>query len=218
MTEPAAWKTAGPENSNVARQRHGVTTLTNESLADPEPTRNPTPLTGSLGDLVTRAQGRPIYCTPSLAVRRALMNVIVGSLRRDFPAAEFVDTLALYRNSNDRRRRWTSEREGFGAAIIVTRADDLPEGIDPFAGIAGQHVISLRLGFEIEHFARRGRPVAWHAVVFPASYWLSRFAIEPFNRICSQSYAALVPADSAEIFRPVIGPSWFCVVPAQHGP
>jgi hypothetical protein len=83
--------------------------LTKESVADPEPPHKPAPLRGSLGDLVTRAQGRPIYCTPSFAVRRALMNVIVGSLRPEFPAAVFVHALTIYRNHNDWRLPMSSQ-------------------------------------------------------------------------------------------------------------
>ena len=96
------------------------------SLSDFDSTRNPAPQPGSLADLVGLAQGRPIYCTPSPA---ALMNVVIGSFHRDCPAAEFVDALALYRNYNW-DRRWASERKRFGAAIIVTRAEYLPQGTD----------------------------------------------------------------------------------------
>lgn len=140
------------------------------------------------------------------------MNVIVRALRRDCADAQFVEALALYRNYDDWDRRWSSERERFGAAIIVTRAEDLPQGTDPFAGMAGQHVINVRVAIEIEDFVRRGVPVAWYAVVFPASYWLSRFAVVPFNRITTFRYAGLLPTDSVEAFHPVIGPSWFRVV------
>jgi hypothetical protein len=185
--------------------------LTNESLIDRDPKRNQSPLPGSLGDLVTRAQGRPIYCTPSLAVRRALMNVIVGSIRRNSPAAVFVDALTIYRDHNDWSRRWYSEHERYGAAIVVTRAEAL-EGTDPFAGLAGEHVIGSRVGIEINTLGRQGRPVAWHAVVFPANYWLSRFAIQPFNCISTSHYAGLLPAHTAESFHPVIGPDFFRVV------
>jgi hypothetical protein len=187
--------------------------LSGEHVADPKPARNLAPLPGSLADLVARAQGRPIYCTPSFAVRRALLNVVVGSLRRECSAAEFVDALTLYRNYNDWERRWTSESERYGAAIIVTRAEYLPQGADPFAGVAGQHVINLRLDREIEDFVRRGLPVAWQAVVFPASYWISRFLLEPFPRTSTFRYAELWPADPAEveIFHPMIGPTWFWV-------
>ena len=112
--------------------------MTNESLANRDPKRNQAPLPGSLGDLVTRAQGRPIYCTVSFAVRRALMNVVLGSLRRDFPTAAFVDALSIYRNQDDWSRRWYSEHDRYGAGIVVTRAEDLPNGTDPFAGLAGE--------------------------------------------------------------------------------
>jgi hypothetical protein len=170
------------------------------------------PLPGSLADLVVRAQGRPIYCTPTHAVRRALMNAVVGSLRSGFPDSEFVDALTLYHDHNDWNLR-TSERERCGAAIIITRADDLPPGTDPFAGVAGRHMINLRPGREIEDFVRRGLPVAWQAVVFPASYWLSRFVLEPFSRASAFRYAELLPADTRdiEIFQPLIGPTWFWV-------
>lgn len=181
------------------------------SLAGPH---KPAPLRGSLGDLVTRAQGRPIYCTPSLAVRRALMNVIVRSLRRDFPAAVFVDALTIYRDHNDWSRRWSSEHERYGAAILVTRAEALPDGTDAFAGLAGQHVIGSRVDIEIETLVREGCPLAWHAVVFPAAYWLSRFAIQRSNCISTSHCANLLPAHIAEPFRPVVGPSFFHVVRA----
>jgi hypothetical protein len=186
--------------------------LNNESLANRDPKRNQAPIPGSLGDLVTRAQGRPIYCTPSFAVRRTLMNVIVGSLRRDFPAAVFVDALTIYRNYNDWDRRWYSEHERYGAGIVVTRAEDLPESTDSFAGLAGEHVIGSRVGVEIKTLVRQGRPVAWHAVVFPANYWLSRFAVRPFNCISTSCYAGLLPARTAEPFHPAIGPDFFRVV------
>jgi hypothetical protein len=187
--------------------------VSSDLVADPKSARNPTPVPGSVADLVARAQGRRIYCTPSFAVRRALMNVVVGSLRLAYPHAEFVDALTLYRNHNDWDRRRASESERCGAAIIVTRAEDLPQGTDPFAGVAGQHMINLRLGREIEDFVRRGLPVAWQAVVFPASYWLPRFVLEPFNPISTFRYAELLPADGAEIdvFHPLIGPTWFWV-------
>jgi hypothetical protein len=142
------------------------------------------------------------------------MNVVVGSLRLSFPDAEFVDALTLYRNHNDWTNRWTSESEPCGAAIIVTRAEDLPQGTDPFAGVAGQHMINLRVGCEIEDFVRRGLPVAWQAVVFPASYWISRFVLEPVSPASAFRYAELLlPADAAEIgiFHPLIGPTWFWV-------
>jgi hypothetical protein len=185
--------------------------LTEDYLPDRDPKRNRRPLPGSLGDLVTRAQGRPIYCTPSFAVRRALLNVILSSLRRDFPAAKFVDALTLYRNYNDWSRRWYSEHERYGAGIVVTRAEDLLESTDPFPGLAGEHVIGSRVGIEIKTLVRQGRPVAWHAVVFPANYWLSRFAVQPFNCISASHYAGLSPADTAEPFHPVIGTDFFRV-------
>ena len=188
--------------------------MQSSSLTGLAPPHKTGPLRGSLGDLVTRAQGRPIYCTPSLAVRRALMNVIAGSLRRDFPAAVFVDALTIYRNYNDWSRRWSSEHERYGAAIVVTRAEDLPEGMDPFAGLAGEHVIGSRVDIEIQTLVRKGRPVAWHAVVFPATYWSSRFAIQPSNCISTSHCASLLPAHTAEPFHPVIGPSFFHVVRA----
>src|SRR5215472_7335000 len=161
-------------------------------ISDSTPARNSAPLPGSLADLIARAQGRPIYCTAPLAVRRALMNVVVGSLRRGFPAAAFVDALSLYRNYSDWDSRWRSEQERYGAGIVVTRAENLPEGTDPFAGLAGEHVIGFRVVIEVETLVRDGRPVAWHAVVFPTSYWLSRFAIVSFRRICGTRYAGVL--------------------------
>ena len=173
-------------------------------IADTAPASNSAPLPGSLADLVTRAQGRPIYCTAPLAVRRALMNVVIASLRRDFPSAAFVDALSLYRNYSDWDRRWPSEHERYGAGIVITRAENLPEGTDPFAGLAGEHVIGLRIAIEVETLVRDGRPVAWHAVVFPATYWLSRFAIVSFRRICGTRYARVLEVRNVEALRPII--------------
>jgi hypothetical protein len=132
---------------------------------------------------------------------------------RGFPGAEFVDALTLYRNHSDWNRRWTFERERCGAVIIVTRAEDLSPGSDPFGGITGRHMINLRLGREIEDLARRGLPAAWQAVVFPASYWVSRFVLEPLNRASTFRYGELLPAAAPDvgIFQPLIGPTWFWV-------
>ena len=188
--------------------------MTSETLANRDPKRNQAPLPGSLGDLVTRAQGRPIYCTPSFAVRRALMNVILGSLRREFPAAVFVHALTIYHDHNDWSRRWSSEQESYGAGIVVTRAENNPADTDAFAGLAGEHVIGCRVAIEIQTLVRQGRPIAWHAVVFPANYWVSRFAVQPFNCISTSHYAGLLPAHTAKPFHPVIGPSFFRVVRA----
>jgi hypothetical protein len=132
------------------------------------------------------------------------MNVIVGSLRRDFPVAAFVDALTIYRNHDDWSRRWYSEHDRYGAGIVVTRAEDVPEGTDPFAGLAGEHVVGSRLAIEIRTLVCPGRPVAWHAVVFPANYWVSRFAIVPFSRICAKRYARAVPSSDVEAFDPII--------------
>jgi hypothetical protein len=141
------------------------------------------------------------------------MNAVVGSFRQGFPHAEFVDALTLYRNYNDWNSRWLSERNRCGAAIIVTRAEDLPQDTDPFSGVAGEHVVNFRLGRDIEDFVHRGLPVAWQAVVFPASYWIARFVLEPFGRASMFRYAELLPADAAQIFHPLIGPTWFWVTP-----
>jgi hypothetical protein len=140
------------------------------------------------------------------------MNVIVGSLRRDFPVAAFVDALTIYRNQDDWRRRWHSEHERYGAGIFVTRAESLAAGTDPFAGLAGEHLIGSRLFTEIKTLVRQGRPVAWHAVVFPANYWLSRFAVQPSNWISTSRCAGLLPDRAAEPFHPAIGPPPFRVV------
>jgi hypothetical protein len=183
-------------------------------LADLAACHKSAPPLGSLADLVSRAQDKPIYCTASFAVRRALMTLVLGSLHREFPAAAFIDALTIYRNSNDWRRRWSSEHERYGAGIVVTRAEALVDGTDPFGGLAGEHVIGSRVAVEVETLVRHGRPVAWHAVVFPASYWLSRFAIQPFNCISRSRYAGVAPALTAEPFHPLIGPPFFRVVRA----
>jgi hypothetical protein len=170
------------------------------------------PLPGSPGDLVARAEGRAIYCTAPPAIHPALIAAVVGSFRREFPSAEFVASRDLYRNADDRRNRWPRERERYGAGIVVTRGEGHPEHADPFAGLAGEHVVGIRLMLEIEDLDRLGRPVGWHAVVFPASYWLARFAVEPFAAIQTSRYARLLSAPDAEPFRPIIGPWPFFVV------
>jgi hypothetical protein len=182
-------------------------------LADLEARHKLAPL-GSLADLISRTQGQPIYCTASFAVHRALMSVVLGSFRRDFPAVAFIDALTIYRNRDDWSRCWSSEHGRYGAGIVVTRAEALPDGADPFAGLAGEHVIGSRVAVEIETLVRHGRPVAWHAVVFPATYWLSRFAIQPFNCISRSRYAGVTPAVTAEPFHPLIGTSFFQLVRA----
>jgi hypothetical protein len=181
-------------------------------LADLEAWHKHAPPLGSLADLISRAQGQPIYCTASFAVRRALMSVVLGSLRRDFPAMAFVDALTIYRDRNDWSDRWSSEQGRYGAGIVITRAEALPNGTDAFAGLAGEHVIGSRVAVEIETLVRGGRPVAWHAVVFPATYWSSRFAIRPFDRFSRSRYAGVSPALTAEPFHPLIGPSFIRVV------
>jgi hypothetical protein len=140
------------------------------------------------------------------------MNVVLSSLRRDFPTAAFVDALSIYRNQDDWSRRWYSEHGRYGAGIVVTRAEDLPNGTDPFAGLAGEHEVGSRVFIEIKTLVRQGRPVAWHAVVFPANYWLSRFEVRPSNCISTSHCADLLPARTAEPFHPIIGPSPFRVV------
>jgi hypothetical protein len=165
-----------------------------------------TALAGSLGDLVARAEGRPIYCTTPWFLQRSLIANIVSSFRREFPSATFVSSRTLDCRANDRLRHWPAERERYGAGIVVTRGEGHRAGADPFAGLAGEHVLSIGVGLEIEDLVRLGRPVGWHPVVFPASYWLGRFAVGPFTEIQASRYARLLPAPDAEPFHPVIGP------------
>ena len=167
-----------------------------------------TALPCSLADLVTRAEGRPIYVTTGFAVRPALLAAFVGSFSREYPLAEFITARGLYRNADD-RRRWPpelpTERDRFGAGIVVTRGEGHPEHADPFAGLAGEHVVGIYAGLEIENLVRLGRPVGWLAVVFPATYWFGRFAVKPFTEIQPSRYARLLPAPDAEPFRPAVG-------------
>jgi hypothetical protein len=156
-------------------------------------------LPGSLGDLVIRADGRPIYCTAPSGVRRKLMALAVDTFRREFPGAEFTDALIL-----DRRRRWERKPDSYGAAIVITRAANRDASADPFDGIAGEHTLNEWAASEIEHFADTGRPVAWQAIEVPATYWFSRFAIEPFEWISTARYARIFPDGDAEPFRPNI--------------
>jgi hypothetical protein len=66
-------------------------------------------------------------------------------------------------------------------------------------------VVSIGVGVEVRDLVRLGRPVGWHAVVFPASYWEARFAVEPFAAIQTSRYARLLQAPGAEPFQPIIG-------------
>jgi len=165
-----------------------------------------TPLPVSLADLVARAEGRPIYCMASHAVHPTLMAAVLDTFRREFPLAEFTNARGLYRHSDDWRYCWRAELERHGAGIVVTRGEGRPKDADPFAGLAGEHVVGICAGLEIQHLVRLGQPVGWHAVVFPASYWLARFAVEPLHEIMSARYGLLLRAPKAEPFCPVIGP------------
>src|SRR5690349_6250952 len=107
-------------------------------------------LPGSLGDLVARSDGRPIYCTAPGKVRRALVAVAIEGFHREFPEVEFVSALTLYRHSDDRRRRWPHERERYGAAVVVTRADTPAESAESFDGLGGEHAIDAWVASEID--------------------------------------------------------------------
>jgi hypothetical protein len=165
------------------------------------------PLPGSLRDLVAQAQGRPIYCVASHAVHPTLMATVLDTFRREFPLAEFVNARGIYRHRDDRRHRWRAELDRHGAGIVVTRGEGCPKHADPFAGLTGEHAVGISAGLEIQHLVRFDQPVGWHPVVFPATYWLARFAVEPFAEITSTRYARLVPLADAKPFRPVVG-SW----------
>jgi hypothetical protein len=106
---------------------------------------------------------------------------------------------------DDWRRRWQFECKHYGAGIVVTLGEGRPKGADPFAGLAGQHVIGISVGLEIKSLVRLGRPIGWHAIVFPAAYWLARFAVEPLPEIETSRFARLLPA-ATEPFRPIVGP------------
>jgi hypothetical protein len=162
-------------------------------------------LPGSLDDLVARAGKRPIYCTAPGGVRRALMAIAIESFRLEFPDAAFINALTLYRHSDDRRSRWPRERERYGAAIVVTRADSSAENSELFDKPSGEHALDAWVALEIDDFAHFGRPVAWHAIEFPASYWFSRFVVEPFEWIATSRWARVLPAADGELFSPKIG-------------
>jgi hypothetical protein len=160
---------------------------------------------GSSGDLVTRAEGWPIYCAASVMFHPKLLAVIVNSFRREFPHAEFAAACSLYRHADDQRHRWRAELERHGAGIFITRGEGCPKYADPFAGLTGEHVVGIHLALEIDYLLRLGRPVGWHPIVFPATYWFARFAVQPFAEIQASRYARLLPAPDAELFRPIIG-------------
>lgn len=161
-------------------------------------------LPGSAGDLVIRAEGKPIYCTAPSGVRRKLMALVIDTFCREFPNAEFTNALTLYRHNDDRHRRWGRERDSYGAVIVFTRAAN-PDGCaDPIDGIAGEHALNEWATLEIEHFVDAGRPVAWQAIEYPAAYWFSRFAIEPFEWVSTARWSRIFPEGNAEPFRPKI--------------
>lgn len=159
-------------------------------------------LPGSVSDLIIRAEGRPIYCTAPSGVSRKLRALAIDTFRREFPGVEFIDALIL-----GRRRRWGApERDNYGAAIIITRATNPDASADLVDGLTGEHALNDLAFSEIEQFANIGRPVAWQAIEFPAVYWFSRFAIEPFEWISTARCARIFPDPDAELFRPNITP------------
>jgi hypothetical protein len=165
-----------------------------------------TALLGSLGDLVTRGEGRPIYCTASAMLHPKLLAAVVDSFRREFPLAEFANARSLYRHSDDRRHRWKTELERHGAGILITRGEGCPKYADPFAGLTGEHVVGVYPVLEINGLVRLGRPVGWHAVVLPANYWFAQFEVEILPEIEASRFARLFPVADAEPFHPLIGP------------
>jgi hypothetical protein len=184
--------------------------MNNEFLSDLALTLNQPKcnLVGGLGDLIARADGQPIYCTGASSIRRALFGIVIDTFQREFRDATFINALAHYRHSDDRRTRWIAEVKGCGAGIIVTRAEALPGGTDVFAGLAGEHVINEWVALEIDYLAHLRRPIAWHAIVFPAAYWMSRFAVEPFEWVQTSRWARLLSVEDAQLFRPNIR-NWF---------
>jgi hypothetical protein len=169
-------------------------------------------LPGSLGDLVARSAGRPIYCTSSPRVRRQLAGPIVSSFRRQYSDAEFVNARALYRKQHDWANRWPNECERYGAAIFITYGEDCSGDIDPFAELVEEHAIGAFASVELDYFVSVGRPIGWYAVEFPDTYWIARFAVEPFELMSSARFARLAPVADAEIFRPAGSTSPFVVV------
>jgi hypothetical protein len=157
---------------------------------------------GGLGDLVARAADRPIYCTSAPRVRRQLAGPIVSSFRRQHPDAVFVNARSLYCKQGDWHRHWRTECEGYGAAIFITYGEDRVTDIDPLDDLVEEHAIGAFAAVEVSYFRRAGRPVAWYAVEFPDTYWIARFAIEPFELMSSARYARLVPDADADIFCP----------------
>jgi hypothetical protein len=152
-----------------------------------------------------RDEAACIATTP-WSLHRSLSAVIVSSFCQEFPSATFVNSRTLDRRASDRLRHWAAERERYGAGIVITRGEGYSELADVFAGLAGEHVVSIGVGLVIDDLVRLGRSVGWHPVEFPANYWFARFAVEPFEEITSDGYARLLPAPDAEPFRPVIGP------------
>src|SRR6185312_3950791 len=98
-------------------------------------------LSGGLADLVSRAEGRPIYCTSSPRVRRQLAGPIVAGFQRQYPDVEFVNARALYRGQHEWLPRWSADCSGYGAVILITFGEDCEGEIDPLAELVEEHAI-----------------------------------------------------------------------------
>jgi hypothetical protein len=173
-------------------------------------------LAGGLGDLVSRADGRPIYCTSSSRVRRQLAGPIVSRFQRQYSDAKFVNARELYRGQREWLPRWSADCSGYGAVILITFGEDCPGEIDPSAELLEEHAIGMFAGAEVEYLVSVGRPVGWYAVEFPDGYWFGRFAIEPFGLMSTARFARLVPDSAAKLFAPV-PPSLFRSVGCGDG-
>jgi hypothetical protein len=162
-------------------------------------------LTGTLADLVARAQGRSICCLAPSAVSPRLSAEVAGILRRQTPDGDFVNL--RIRHPDDRRQCWHKEHKRFGAGIVITRAAGEPA---PVAGAGrldlGEHAIDATVARELADLARQGIPISWQAVLFPSLFWEPKFAVEFQQEFRTANCARLVVAPEAALFRPVIDP------------
>ena len=171
-------------------------------------------LPGSIADLARRAAGRPIYCTAGqFNFHPELIRCNLAWLHSQAPTAKFIAARGLYTDLDEWRARWPEERTRYGAAVVMTVGENVPEPDDPLATrFGGRHEIGAAVTTEITNLVTMRRPVAWLAFIWPKTFWFSRFAVEGFEPTSAERMAGLFPAADGETFAPTIEIPFFDVV------
>jgi hypothetical protein len=170
-------------------------------------------LLGSIVDLAAWAAGRPIYCTGQFNLHPELIRCNLAWLRCQTPGAEFISARGLYADLDEWRERWPKERTLYGAAVVMTVGEDVPESEHPLTTrFGGRHEIGAAVMTEITGFVEMRRPVAWLAFIWPKTFWFSRFAVEGLEEGSAARMAGLFPAADGKTFVPTIWFPWFHVV------